>query len=133
MEKHNKKNIILGVICACLVFAGIITFATRLDSSGGINALKGMTWAKCSDENCGHEYQIDLKEYYQYVQENRVSPIAVPPLLCPKCQELAVYKAVKCNNCGLVFFEGIISGDFDDRCPECDYSKLEEKRREALN
>ena len=138
MEAVKKKTIMLGVIVTCLVLAGIITYATRAKSSG-IEALKGqLIWVKCSNSDCGAEYQMDKKEYFDTIQKlTKENPFAAISqgtlaLICKKCGEESVYRAEKCPKCGLVFFWSTAGhGDLADRCPECGNSQTEETRKQA--
>ncbi|MHC4159981.1 MAG: hypothetical protein ACYSSO_12975 [Planctomycetota bacterium] len=73
MEDSKKKPIMIGVIIVCLVLAGVITFATRSGSSGGVEDLKRgvMYWVKCTAEDCEHEWEMDRKDYFQYLKEHQ--------------------------------------------------------------
>ncbi len=134
MEDSKKKPIMIGVIVACLVLAGIITYATRSKEAGGIASIKRgkMTWLKCRNPDCGHEYQMDLKDCLIYIKEHQ-DPMSMetPAIVCPECGEESVYRAEKCEKCGLVFERGTVPNDFADRCPECKYSKTEDSRKKA--
>ena len=142
MEDSRKKPIMIGVSVACLVLAGVITYKTRSGSSGGIESIKRgqMIWVKCNNPNCGAKYQIDRRDYLEYLQEyleklTRQHPssmgILVPPLVCKACEEESVYKAVKCEKCGTVFFPGDADSRFEDKCPECGHSKIEQMKKAA--
>ena len=52
--------------------------------------------------------------------------------ICDKCGKATVLQAIKCENpdCGKVFIIGSVPNDFQDRCPECKYSKTEEIRNQ---
>jgi predicted RNA-binding Zn-ribbon protein involved in translation (DUF1610 family) len=134
MEDSKKKPIMIGVVVACLVLAGIITYATRSKEAGGIASIKRgkMTWLKCRNPDCEHEYQMDLKDYFIYMKEHQdPMSLAVPAIVCPECGEESVYRAEKCEKCGLTFEMGTVPNDFADKCPECKYSKIEESRKKA--
>ena len=126
MEDSKKKPIMIGVVVACLVLAGLITYTSRSGKTG-LEAMKSgeMIWVKCSNPDCGAEYQVDKKDYLEHLQKRQ-------PLTCKECGQDSLSRAVKCEKCGLVFFMGA-SGfdDFQDRCPECGYSKIEEDRERA--
>jgi hypothetical protein len=129
MEEKKRKKIGAIVIVACLAVVGIMTFMKLSEKGGGINSLEGRTtWVKCAKCNSSHE--MSQTEYYEYIREHAGPiPIYAPPLPCDECGEESVYIAVKCEKCGEVFYE-ISDGskDFTDRCPECDYSKIEDSR-----
>jgi len=141
MEESRKKPILLGVIVVCLVVAGVITYTTWTPGGpsgidAGIDASE-MTWVKCRNPACEAEYQISLREYFKYIDAERAkdpSTLATPPLICEKCGQDSVYRAIKCESCGLVFETGLGSKeDFADRCPKCGHSRFErlKKEREA--
>jgi len=132
MEGSMKKTIMLGVIVVCVVVAGAITLKTRRRKGPNLEPFKDkMTWVKCRNPECGEEYQMNLKEYFEFIQENQdPSTLAPPALTCKKCGEPSVYRAVKCPKCGTVFEMGSIPHDFADRCPKCGYSQTEVDRKE---
>ena len=134
MEESKKKPIMIAIIVVCLILAAAIALKTGTGDSSGVEGLKRgeMIWAKCSNPDCGAEYQIDKKDYFEYVQEHQ-DPMAqyAPPLVCKECGEESLYRAVKCPKCEIVFFRGAVTNDFADRCPECGYSQTEEGRKKA--
>lgn len=123
------------VIVACLVAAGIITYATRPRSTGGIESIKRGTatvWVKCRNPDCEHAWQMDKRDYFEYLKEHQdPMSLTAPAIVCPECGEESGYRAEKCENCGLVFERGAVPGDFVDRCPKCGYSATEEARKKA--
>jgi predicted Zn-ribbon and HTH transcriptional regulator len=131
--EDRKKPIMIGVIVVCLVVAGLITFARRGGSGGGIGSIpeSEMIWVKCNNPDCKAEYQMSKREYYEE-QKKRFNPLArsTPALTCKECGKDSLYKAVKCENCGYVFIEGISGqNDFPDRCPKCKHSATEDSRK----
>lgn len=91
-----------------------------------------ITWVKCRNPDCEHQYQMNLREYFKYIEKNtEPNSLSPPPLICQKCGEESIYRAVKCAKCGLVFEEGTVRSDFLDRCAKCGYSKIEEERKKA--
>ena len=126
----DKKQIMIGVAVVCIIAAGAVTF---FNSSGGgstgVNAIdpSEMLWVKCN--KCKAEYQMPKKEYYVYLQENMTGSTP-PPLPCKECGEKGVYRAVKCESCGNVFYYGASGPNaFPDKCPKCGFSKTEERRK----
>ncbi len=135
MEEGKKKIIMIVVIVVCFAAAGIIYYKTHSSrGAGSIASIERGTetvWVKCRD--CGHTWQMDKRDYFEYLQEHRVT-IEAPPIVCPKCGKESGYRAEKCEKCGFVFERGAVPGDFSDRCPKCGYSAREEarkKRKEA--
>ncbi len=135
MEEGKKKVIMIIIIMACLATAGIITYTTRSRSARGIESIKrgtAMVWLKCRNPDCEHEWQMDSRDYYEYLREHQDHrSMTVPAIACPKCGEESGYRAEKCEKCGFVFERGSIPHDFADRCPKCGHSKTERLRKEA--
>jgi hypothetical protein len=95
MDESKKKPIMIGVIVVCLTAAGIIAYTTSSGRSGGIppDFATKMTWVKCRNPNCEHEYEITLKEYYEYLEKHSdPSMMMAPALVCTKCGEESVYQ-----------------------------------------
>lgn len=131
MEDSKKKPILIGIIVGCIVLAGVILYTTMLKPTGGIPSkfAKEQVWVKCNDKDCGSEYEMNKKAFFEFIEKNAVGMTA-PPLKCEKCSKDTVYRAVKCEKCGKVFFYGN-PGDYADRCPDCSYSKIENDRKAA--
>jgi len=131
MEENTKKIVMVVVIVACFALAGAIVYKTR-SSGGGINAIpaNSMIWIKCNNPSCGNEFQMSERDYLKFVKEKMVPGLqTVPPMPCPKCSQESAYRAIKCEKCGKVFFPNTVKGKFDDICPGCGVSKLEESRK----
>ena len=131
MEEAKKKSVMIAVIIACLTAAAVITYVSSSRSGGGgIETIESgkLMWVKCGNPDCGAEYQIDQRDYFEYIKEHQAG-LARPPMVCEKCGEESVFRAEKCNKCGAVFFYEAIADDLPDRCTECGYSAIEEKRR----
>jgi ssDNA-binding Zn-finger/Zn-ribbon topoisomerase 1 len=134
MEDSKKKPIMIAVIVVCLILAVVITFATRSGDTGGIDDLKRgvMFWVKCSNPDCEHTWQMDRKDYFQYLRDHQdPMSMAAPAIVCEECSEESGYRAEKCGQCGLVFERGSVPHDFADRCPECGYSNVEDMRKKG--
>jgi predicted Zn-ribbon and HTH transcriptional regulator len=135
MEESKKKPVMVGVIVACLALAGVVTYIRYSGSSGGgVEAIPAseMMWVKCSNKACSAEYQISKRDYFQYMKEHTNPMSSAAPMVCQKCGKESVYAAVKCLQCGTVFFENSVPGDFPDRCPKCGRSETEETRKKRL-
>jgi ribosomal protein L40E len=134
MEEGKKKMIMIGIIVACFVAAGIIFFATRSRGPGGgiedIKRGQAMYWMKCRNPECENTWQMDMKDYFEYIEKHRVG-MTVPGVLCPKCNKETGYRAEKCENCGFIFERGSVPGDVPDRCPKCGHSAMEDLRKRA--
>ncbi len=129
MEEGPKKVLMIVLVVVFLAAAGIITWKTR---SGGGSALRGSTliWVKCNNPDCGAEYQITQKEYLELIKGNAIPGIAnIPAMTCQKCGEKSAFTAIKCEKCDTVFIRGTVEGPYEDKCPKCGYSKMEERRK----
>jgi predicted Zn finger-like uncharacterized protein len=91
-----------------------------------------MYWIKCRNPECENEWQMDKKDYFLYLRESQ-DPMSMmaPAIVCSSCGKGSGYRAEKCEKCKLVFERGSVPNDFADRCPECSFSKTEERRKEA--
>ncbi len=130
MEESKKKPIMIGVVAVCLILAGVVTYLNSSGDEGGIDSTSSSekVWVMCSNPDCEAKYEASKKEFLEFLQENQAGPIA-PPMVCQECDEESIYRAEKCEECGEVFFRGSVPRDYADRCPECDYSGIEEKRK----
>ena len=132
MEHNRKKTAMICIIVGCLALAGFITYRNSRGPRTGVTSIKRgeLIWVKCNNPNCGAEYQMDKRDFYEYV-EKHMGPMDLvePPLICKECGEKSAYKAVKCEKCRHTFFYGSIRNDFTDRCPKCRYSKDEHDRQ----
>lgn len=93
-----------------------------------------MIWIMCNNPQCKTSYQMDKKDYFVLIEGKvRANPLALqtPALDCDKCGKASAFRAVKCEKCGHMFFYGN-PNDFNDRCPECKYSKTEAERKARL-
>lgn len=148
MTSDKKKLAMLGIIVVCFGLAvGITVYRRHKEGSvpRGIESIKrgDMTWVKCDNAACEAEYQMDKRDYFEYLEANPptaeqfVAMMTDPnlkgatPLVCKSCGQKSVYRGEKCDKCGLVFMRGTVRHDFADRCPECGHSRTEEKRKES--
>jgi len=132
MEERKKNLITIGIIVGCLVIAVAVTFFTRRTSHGIDSIKKGdMIWVKCYSTDCKAEYQIEKRDYFEFLQKN-ANPMAMrmPPMECEKCSQKSIYRAVKCEECDTIFFYGEIADQFKDKCPKCGFSKTESLRNQ---
>jgi DNA-directed RNA polymerase subunit RPC12/RpoP len=134
MDEAQKKPIMIGIIVVCVVIAVAVTIKTWSGDSGGIpdEMKKEQIWVKCRVPDCLTTYEMNKYDYYKsiddYLAEHPQAQIA-PGLTCQKCEKPAVYAAHKCEKCGNIFEKGLKKGDFEDRCPKCKHSTIEEDRK----
>ena len=133
MEESKKKPLMIGAVVVCLIVAIAITFRGKSSKNTGIKRFSGQEqWLKCTNPDCGAEYTMDKKKYFEWHQVHySVSSAAGTGMACKECGEETAYEAIKCEKCGHVFFKGAAGADFIDTCPECDYSKIEDERKQA--
>ncbi len=126
MEENAKKILLIVVAVACIAAAGIITYKTMGGGTTAAGQPTGKVWVKCNNPKCGHEYEISAKEYTDFMMSNggprQFMMSGAVPMKCPKCNEDSVFKAMKCEKCGKVFFPGTVEGKAEDTCPGCGYS-----------
>ena len=123
----------IGLIVACLVAAGAITYFRTTGGREDLSVYAGeQVWLVCTNQSCGAQYEMDKQVYYETLKEKAKDSFGVPALECKDCGEESVFLAIKCEKCGKVFFEGDarIDGAFSDTCPDtdCGFSKRKEKR-----
>jgi len=130
VKEGNKKLIKIAIIIVCLGLAGVIVCMSRPGRSGLGSVPRGQViWVKCNNPDCGTEYEIDEKDYWEFVEKQRdPMSLSMPALICKDCGKRSVFRAVKCLKCGLVFFHGTNRTSFADTCPECGFSKMKEQR-----
>jgi len=125
MEENAKKTLMIVVAVACLAAAGIIAYKT-MGGSTASGQPTSKVWVKCNNPKCGNEYEINAKEYTDFMMSNggprQFIMNGAVPMKCPKCGEDSVFKAMKCEKCGKVFIPGTVEGKAEDTCPGCGYS-----------
>ncbi len=130
MEEGKKKIIMIGIIVGCIVAAIAITVATHSSNAEGSATLKkgeATYWVKCRDPKCENTWQMDRKDYFEYMEKHRKG-LATPAIECPKCHGETGYHAEKCPKCGNIFELG--SSPSGERvCPKCGYNALDEVRK----
>lgn len=130
----SKNTIYIIVIVICFLAAAVVAYKFILSPGGSGISDSEMTWVKCNNPACKAEYEMSLNSYMAEVKK-RMNPMMpqTPAIKCKECGKDSVYKAIKCPYCGTVFIEGISgANDFQDRCPNCKKSAIEESRKERL-
>jgi len=129
MEDDKKKALKIAGIIVCVVLAALITYM-NLPKRTGLGSIKEgeLIWMKCKSKDCGAEYQIEKRDYFEFMQKNVSFAMVRPPMVCEKCNKKSAYRAVKCKKCDTMFFHGGSEG-FMDRCTKCGFSETEELRK----
>ncbi len=131
MEEGKKKPIMIGVIVACLILAGAITYFRTVGGQEDFSVYAGeMIWVVCTNQDCNAQYSMDKQAFYEEVKK-KGKGYSKPVLTCKDCDEDSLYEAIKCEKCEAVFFEGAVSGEgiFGDTCPECGHSAFKAKQQ----
>ena len=87
MEEGKKKVIMIVVIVVCFATAGIIYYKTHRSESIEAESGAVMVQLKCSDPNCGHEWQMAMEDYAAYIKEHEGPTRERPAIACPKCDK----------------------------------------------
>ena len=129
-----SKPVMIIVLIACLVLAVVVYILMLPEQGGGYEELAGqIVWVKCTNPDCGAEYEIDEAEFRGAINEmKKQNPMypGDPPVACKQCGQQSVVEATKCPKCGKIFFTGELGpGHFRDECPECGYSATKERRQ----
>jgi len=108
---------------------------------------------KCANPNCDYEKGITREEFRIWVRRDFEKFMQANPsrrlteeqkqelllrdlgskrtglgLTCPECGQETVFKAIQCEKCRKIFFPGAKKGAVYDKCPECGFSKIEQKK-----
>jgi len=133
MDESRKKPIMIGIIVVCCGLAALIGFKSLSGGGGGTGSIPSSAkiWVKCNNPACKAEYETGERAFREYVSANYSSEADRPPgAVCEMCGKPSVFEAIKCSNCGVVFFRDAGDPyDYGDRCPECKYSATEESRK----
>ena len=134
MDEDKKKKVMLGLIILCLVLAVGITVMTNMGDGGSGSRSNEPVQMLCMNQECKMDFELSTEEYREQIIQGGMmgpGPMAQMPTECPECGMRSAFRAVCCKKCEVVFMRDYSSGDFPDRCPECDYSDIEVRREEA--
>ena len=132
----DKKNVVMIVIVVvCLILAGAFAIKNFGGGGGTSPTTTGPQSMLCVNPDCGHVFEMTTEERRQIMREQgRMMRRGGPPAFtCPQCGEESAYQANKCPKCNTIFIRDFTSDDFADRCPECGYSAVEERRNLQSN
>jgi len=135
MEEDKKKVVMIVIVVVCLALAGALAYKNFGGGGGGGTsaAAQGPQVMLCVNPDCGHIFEMTIEERRQIMRERgrQMRRGGPPAFTCPQCGEESAYQANKCTKCSTVFIADYTSGDFPDRCPECGYSAIEERRQQG--
>ena len=134
MDEDKKQKVKIVFVVGCLVLAVVIYLITR-GKSGGLGRTKGTIQLLCANEECNAEYELTPEKMRETMVPSGPGMGMMPGMgpqtfVCTECGENSAFRAMKCERCGFVFtqvYDG--SQDYADRCPECEYSAIEERRK----
>jgi len=129
----DKKNVVMIVIVvACLALAGAFAIKNFGGGDDTSTVAQGPQVMLCVNPDCGHIFEMTMEERREQIRaRGRMMRRGGPQAFtCPKCGEESAYQANRCPKCSTVFIPDYTSGDFADRCPECGYSAIEERRQQ---
>jgi len=125
----------MGIAVVCLACAALFFWrSTAASRGGGIETIaRGeKVLMKCTNPSCQTLYEMDKRDCLEELEARiRRQPLsqATPALVCQKCGRETAYRAIKCSQCGYVFFYGAKRNDYADRCPQCSHSQQEQDRK----
>lgn len=128
----DKKNVVMIIIVvACLALAGAFAIKNFGGGGGTSVAAQGPQPLLCVNPDCGHIFEMTMEERREIMRERgrQMRRGGPPAFTCPQCSEESAYQANKCTKCSTIFIADY-TGDFADRCPECGYSAIEERRQQ---
>ena len=136
MDEDKKQKVKVVFVVVCLVLAVAIYLITRGKSSGA-GRTKGTIQLLCANEECSAEYELTPEKLRGTMISSGPGTGMMPTMgpqmfVCIECGENSAFRAMKCERCGLVFtqvYDG--SQDYADRCPECEYSAIEDRRSKS--
>ena len=121
MDANTKKKALISIIVACTAVAIIITVVNILSGSGGYGT-KGSMQVLCINEDCGKDFMAARKDVRQHLVDTGRAAIGSVVIVCPECGQETGYPAIKCEECGEVFFPDYQSDEPPDTCPNCGHS-----------
>ena len=128
MDLGLKQKLGIGFAIVAISVAIVVGYSSlKPEAAGPTSIKKGLkAWVKCGNPDCGNEYQMEKREYWEKVVAVR-GPLSTEEVFleCPKCSQKTVFLAEKCPKCGLVFKPNPGIDDYPDRCPGCKYSEME--------
>lgn len=131
---ESKRAIQIGAIVAFLLAAGGITYWNLRGPEDSVPIVKGAIQIRCTNPDCGKDYEITQDELKEMVRSIRAEmPADTPRAMfreivfgCKFCGEQSAYVARRCPKCDHIFLPDFSRKDYADRCPECGTSRLEE-------
>ncbi len=138
-EKQIKTGLYVSIAITGLLVLGFIgeTLGIWGGTGGGTSSRSGNIYMMC--DSTGDSYELSRDEFRKLMQEKSPEGMMGPMMgpmgggmmayKCQICGQDDAFIAQKCQKCGEVFtMDYQITDDYPDRCPACDYSRIEEMR-----
>lgn len=126
--KLNPKAKIGAAVGLLVIAGGILFWYTRggAEEAAAKSDETKTTWmcAACSSS-------FDLTAKQVLVMGKEAGPPGIP-LICSKCKEKKVYRAIKCPKCGTLYFSSEVP-DSSGVCPKCHPDAKPQTIEEKLN
>lgn len=130
MDEDKKNKVLIGVIVGCLVLAAIITVVTNRGDGRGSRGSTGPITMLCINDQCNADFELSIDELKEQMEGFNEFLMDNPIYICPECNKRSAYRSIICSQCDTIFVP-VQNNDYRDRCPECGYSKSEERRNAA--
>lgn len=137
MVENGKDLAKIGLIAACVMIAGVVTWRSVSGGGGptGIESIDaGQTvLTRCANPDCQFQSEMNKRVYSdETLKLLRQHPnLSHPPLECSKCGKRRVFRVDLCLKCDHVFKHGGTPNKPADYCPECHYSQSDEDRKQG--
>lgn len=123
----KKTQTIIAV--SCFILAGVVVYSMTGSEKGTASQIPSdeLLLVKC--RACDEIYETNKKEFFEYIlahQKPNSMQRPMPP--CKECGKEALQEAIKCGQCGNVFYPRG-AGILKDKCPSCGFSEIEERRK----
>ena len=131
MDKESKKKLAVIVFCFSLAIILFYFFVIKGGSSSDSFKEPGVYYMICNSPKCAETFELTAEEY-RAIDDNAPAGVGMmslnPPsaLICSACKQQSLFRAIKCEECGVFFLPNFMTDDYSDRCPDCGYSKMED-------
>jgi predicted RNA-binding Zn-ribbon protein involved in translation (DUF1610 family) len=130
MDEDKKQKVMIGMLVGSLALVAALNIP-RFFKGSSKSSVSGTVILICLNPECAVDSEITREEYHEGIQNSGMgmNPTEMAgPVECPKCGEISAARGVKCKECSNVFMQGYGGNDYSDRCPECGYSDIENRR-----
>ena len=130
MDEDKAKQVKVIISVACIVIAIVVFFV--FNKPGGSKIDINTKYLLCTNEECGASQKLTKEEFHDLLtQAGNPRGVMDFAFLCSECGEEAAYKANRCPKCQTIFLYDFETSNYRDKCPECGYSKAEERYKNS--